>query len=203
MIGKFNLELNIQFIRDLIAFLQLKNLPVCNGTGRGREEADFENLEYDDQFILSPIKGIKVTLDNERRFSKPTENDPGRRWITYEVKDLRFLLYTPSFSQFGMKVKEVLRTNRRFCQNAEAVDCFGVEASPLSIRAERWSLLGAIKSYYREYYDGEATVHEMASHIVSSRPSYETACDEEAVIRTFNDKEGYQGVKAVVDELDV
>lgn len=202
-IGKFNLELDIQFIRDLMAFLQLKNLTARNATGREHEDANSENPDDNGQFSLSPIKGIDLTIDNERRFNKPIDKDPGRPWITYEVKELRFLLYAPCFSQFGMKAKEVLRTNRRFCQNAEAVDYNGVEVSPLSVRAERWSLLGAIKSCYRKYYDDKATVHKIASHIVSSRPSYETAGDEEAIIRTFNDKEGFENVKNVLDELDV
>jgi hypothetical protein len=202
-LGNFRLELEVQFIRDLLAFLQIKNLMTRSAVDREHEDADSENPEDNGQFSLSPIKGLDLTINNERRFSKPTEKDPGRRWITYEVKQLRFLLYTLSFSQFGTRAKEVLRTKRRFCQNAEAVDYNGVEVSPLSIRAERWSLLGAIKSCYRKYYDAEAIIHKIASHIGSSRPSHEAAGDEEAIIRTFNDKEGYETVKTMLDKLDV
>src|SRR5919108_4606081 len=197
-IGKFRLELDIQFIRDLLCFLNIKNLPGHIPESPTRRDTGFEDLGDSNEFNLPPIKGIDLTLDNERRFNQPTETNPARRLIAYEVKELRFLFYRPTYSQFRTKLQELLNTKRRFCNGADAVDHNGREVSPLSLRAERWSLLGGIRACYQEYYETDAIIHKVASHIVNADPSYNSTGDNEAVIHRFSSNEGYEQVERLI-----
>lgn len=192
-IGKFWLELDIQFIRDLLFFLHINYLP-------GQIlEPPIDGYQYN----LPQIKGLDLTLDNERRFAKPTETNAARRLITYEIKGFNFELYTPTYSQYRTKLQELLNAERRFCDGADALDHNGREVSPLSLRAERWSLLGGIRTCYQEYYEFDIIIHNVVSDIITALPSYKNIGDNEAVIRKFSHDEGYEQVKTLLRKLDI
>lgn len=181
-LGEFRLEINIQLIRDLISFLQLNNLKTDKHTDQGW----YENAEDNNQLSLTPIKGVLLTMENEERFSRPTDANPTRRRITYEVTELHFLLWQDSLANHLTKVRQLLTTTNRFCQNAEAIDHNGEEVSPLSMKAERWSLLGAIKACYPKFHLNDAMIDTIATHIAEKTPSYKELKEEEAIIHAFN-----------------
>jgi len=198
-LGRVHLNLNIQFIRDLISFLTLHNLE----TNRHADKYQPEESENVNQFPLTAIKTVDLWIENEQRFREAPNST--RRRITYDVTKVEFYFWRDSLSNYLTKVRELLRTSRTFCQNAEATAPSGAEVSPLSLYAVHWSLLGAVRACYTEY-DGsrdEIEIRSIASHIVSENPSYKQLGDEEAIIRAFNDQEGYEAVKKLIDELDI
>lgn len=193
------LNLNIPFIRDLISFLTLHNLE----TNRHADKYEPEESEHGNQFPLTAIKTVSLQIENEQRVREAPNST--RRRITYDVTKVEFYFWRDSLSNYLTKVRELLRTSRTFCQNAEATAPSGAEVSPLSLYAVHWSLLGAVRACYTEY-DGsrdEIEIRSIASHIVSENPSYKQLGDEEAIIRAFNDQEGYEAVKKLIDELDI
>lgn len=198
-LGEFRFNVKIQLIRDLLSYLQLNNLKADKRTDPKLDEYTDDN----DEFRLTPIKGIDLRIENEKRLSRPTETHSTGRLIIYDVTRLRFLLYPNSSSNYDRKVRQLLRTTTRFCQNGEAVDHKGEEVSPLSINAERWSLLGAIKLRCSKVDIIDEMIAIVAHHIAEKLPSYKHLDDQEAIIRAFNDQEGYEAVKHLVDELDV
>lgn len=197
-LGSVYLNLDIQFIRDLISFLTLHNLE----TNRHADKYQPEESEIGNQFPLTAIKTVSLRIENEQRFREPPNST--RRRIAYDVTKAEFYFWRDSLSRYLTKVRELLRTSRTFCQNAEAIGYSGQELSPLSLYAVRWSLLGAVRACYTE--DGpDDEIRRIASHIVRENPSYKQLGDEdeEAIIRAFNDQEGYEAVKKLIDELDI
>jgi hypothetical protein len=63
--------------------------------------------------------------------------------------------------------------------------------------------LGAIKLRCSKVDIIDEMIAIVAHHIAEKRPCYKHLDDQEAIIRAFNDQEGYEGVKHLVDELDV
>ncbi|MGH7783818.1 MAG: hypothetical protein ACREO5_08290, partial [Candidatus Binatia bacterium] len=86
---------------------------------------------------------------------------------------------------------------------ADAVDYNGRDVSPLSQKAERWSLLGGIRSCYQEYYETDAIICKVVGHILNDYPSYRNTEDNEAVIRKFSNDEGYGQVERLIRKLDI
>lgn len=198
-LGEFRFEFKIQLIRDLILYLQLNNLKPDRQTDQESDEYTEDNSE----FRLTPIKALDLRIENERGLNQPTETNPTGRLIIYDVTRVRFLLYPESLSNYDWKVRQLLRRTERFCQYCEAVDHKGAKVSPNSIKAERRSLLGAIKACYSKGYSNDEMIVIVANHIVEKNPSYKDLKEQEAIIRAFNDQEGYEAVKRLVDELDV
>jgi len=203
-LGRVHLNLNIQFIRDLISFLTLHNLE----TNRHADKYQPEESENVNQFPLTAIKTVDLWIENEQRFREAPNST--RRRITYDVTKVEFHLWRDLFSNSLTKVRELLRTSRTFCQNAKArgysgpYGKYGPEVSPLSQNAVTWSLLGAVRACYTKYdHDPDDEIRRIASHIVRENPSYKQLRDEEAIIRAFNDQEGYEAVKKLIDELDI